>query len=74
MSVPAYGAPLAPEDVAKASAAIAANAISELIKSQQRAPLPIEVRSVVELDGHVVAEAVNNINGNDAGRTTGGEL
>ncbi len=74
MSVPAYGAPLAPEDIAKASTAIAANAISELIKSQQRAPLPIEVRSVVELDGHVVAEAVNNINGNDAGRTTGGEL
>ncbi|MGJ7163698.1 phage tail tape measure protein [Morganella morganii] len=74
MSVPAYGAPLAPEDIAKTSASVAVNALSELIKNQQKAPLPIELRSVVELDGHVIAETVNNINGNDAGRTTGGGL
>ncbi len=74
MSVPAYGAPLAPEDIAKTSASVAVNALSELIKNQQKAPQPIEVRSVVELDGHVIAEAVNSINGNDAGRTTGGGL
>ncbi|HCR3556859.1 TPA: phage tail tape measure protein [Morganella morganii] len=74
MSVPAYGAPLSPEDIAKTSASVAVNALSELIKNQQKAPLPIELRSVVELDGHVIAETVNNINGNDAGRTTGGGL
>ncbi|HAE76478.1 MAG TPA: hypothetical protein DCG73_01405 [Morganella sp. (in: Bacteria)] len=74
MSVPAYGAPLAPEDIAKTSASVAVNALSELIKNQQKAPLPIELRSVVELDGHVIAETVNHINGNDAGRTTGGGL
>ncbi|WP_124538115.1 phage tail tape measure protein [Morganella morganii] len=74
MSVPAYGAPLSPEDIAKTSASVAVNALSELIKNQQKTPLPIELRSVVELDGHVIAETVNNINGNDAGRTTGGGL
>lgn len=36
-------------------------------------PQPIiEVRSVVELDGQQVAESVNRVNGQDAGRTTGG--
>ncbi|MEM8145601.1 phage tail tape measure protein [Morganella morganii subsp. sibonii] len=74
MSVPAYGAPLAPEDIAQAGVSAAANMLSDLIKNQQKAPLPIELRSVVELDGHVIAETVNHINGNDAGRTTGGGL
>lgn len=35
-------------------------------------PSVIEVRSVVELDGQQVAESVNRVNGQDAGRSTGG--
>ncbi|HHR6139945.1 TPA: phage tail tape measure protein [Providencia alcalifaciens] len=45
--------------------------ISNAIKNPPHPPV-IEVRSVVELDGQLVAESVNRINGQDANRSTGG--
>ncbi|MEY0017754.1 phage tail tape measure protein [Providencia rettgeri] len=45
--------------------------ISQSLKNPPPPPV-IEVRSVVELDGQQVAESVNRVNGQDAGRTTGG--
>lgn len=46
----------------------------DLTQALKNSPPPpvIEVRSVVELDGQQVAESVNRVNGQDAGRTTGG--
>ncbi|AXH61596.1 phage tail tape measure protein [Providencia huaxiensis] len=48
--------------------------LQPLLEALKNPPPPpvIEVRSVVELDGQQVAESVNRVNGQDAGRTTGG--
>lgn len=70
--VPDYARPVSDDVIA--GLMLPVREIETLLKNQQTAPQPIEVRSVVELDGHVIAETVNNINGNDAGRTTGGGL
>lgn len=70
--VPDYARPVSDDVIA--GLMLPVREIETLLKNQQAAPQPIEVRSVVELDGHVIAETVNNINGNDAGRTTGGGL
>ncbi|ENU1229387.1 hypothetical protein ACSVXJ_004413, partial [Providencia rettgeri] len=45
--------------------------LTQALKNPPPPPV-IEVRSVVELDGQQVAESVNRVNGQDAGRTTGG--
>ncbi|MEM8184318.1 phage tail tape measure protein [Morganella morganii] len=70
--VPDYARPVSDDVIA--GLMLPVREIETLLKNQQTAPQPIEVRSVVELDGHVIAETVNSINGNDAGRTTGGGL
>ncbi|HCR3774641.1 TPA: phage tail tape measure protein [Morganella morganii] len=70
--VPDYARPVSDDVIA--GLMLPVREIETLLKNQQTAPQPIEVRSVLELDGHVIAETVNNINGNDAGRTTGGGL
>ncbi|XKB80382.1 phage tail tape measure protein [Morganella morganii] len=70
--VPDYARPVSDDVIA--GLMLPVREIETLLKNQQTAPQPIEVRAVVELDGHVIAETVNNINGNDAGRTTGGGL
>lgn len=70
--VPDYARPVSDDVIA--GLMLPVREIETLLKNQQTAPQPIEVRSVVELDGHVIAETVNNINGNDSGRTTGGGL
>ncbi|MET4859270.1 phage tail tape measure protein [Morganella morganii] len=70
--VPDYAKPVSDDVIA--GLMLPVREIETLLKNQQSAPQPIELRSVVELDGHVIAETVNTINGNDAGRTTGGGL
>ncbi|EOV8087074.1 phage tail tape measure protein [Providencia rettgeri] len=45
--------------------------LTQALKNPPPPPV-IEVRSVVELDGQQVAESVNRVNGQDAGRSTGG--
>ncbi|HHR6442814.1 TPA: phage tail tape measure protein [Providencia alcalifaciens] len=45
--------------------------LTQALKNPPPPPI-IEVRSVVELDGQQVAESVNRVNGQDAGRSTGG--
>ncbi|MTC34188.1 phage tail tape measure protein [Providencia alcalifaciens] len=45
--------------------------LTQALKNPPPQPV-IEVRSVVELDGQQVAESVNRVNGQDAGRSTGG--
>lgn len=67
--VPDYGRPITPFDTEKLRPQTL-NTHHESPTTQP--PQHIELRTTVELDSHVIAEAINKINGQDANLSTGG--
>lgn len=71
-AVPDYGRPITSSDAQKVAYQPSVKPNTHHALPSIQTPQHIELRTTVELDGHVLAEAVNKINGQDANRSTGG--